>query len=102
MKQTSYLFLAVTLLCVIGTTSGGQSADNPAQKPNILFIAVDDMNDWNGVLKGNTQAKTPHLKALAAKGITFTNAHCAGTSLWAFALCHHEWDSSVDLGQLHQ
>ena len=77
MKQTSYLFLAVTLLCVIGTTSGGQSADNPAQKPNILFIAVDDMNDWNGVLKGNTQAKTPHLKALAAKGITFTNAHCA-------------------------
>jgi len=35
------------------------------------------MNDWNTVLGGNPQAKTPHLKALAAKGITFANAHCA-------------------------
>ena len=63
MKQATYLFLAVILLCVMVTTSNGQSADKPAQKPNILFIAIDDMNDWNGVLKGNPQAKTPHLKA---------------------------------------
>ena len=54
-----------------------EAAEASSKKPNILFIAVDDMNDWNGVLKGNPQAKTPHLEALAAKGITFTNAHCA-------------------------
>ena len=48
-----------------------------ADKPNFLFIAVDDMNDWNGVLDGNPQSKTPHMETLASKGMVFTNAHCA-------------------------
>ena len=48
-----------------------------ADKPNVLFIAVDDMNDWNGVLGGNPQSKTPHMETLASKGMVFTNAHCA-------------------------
>jgi arylsulfatase A-like enzyme len=48
-----------------------------AAKPNVLFIAIDDLNDWTGTLKGNPQAKTPHMDRLAAKGMTFTNAHCA-------------------------
>ena len=46
------------------------------QRPNVLFIAVDDMNDWVGVL-GDAQVITPNIDALADKGITFTNAHCA-------------------------
>lgn len=46
------------------------------QRPNVLFIAVDDMNDWVGVL-GDVQVKTPNIDALADKGITFANAHCA-------------------------
>ena len=48
-----------------------------ADKPNVLFIAIDDINDWNGVLGGNPQAQTPHMDALASKGMVFTNAHCA-------------------------
>lgn len=48
-----------------------------AAKPNILFIAVDDMNDWVGPLGGLDIAKTPGLDRLAAEGVTFTNAHCA-------------------------
>ena len=64
--------MAVTLLCLSGTNSQAQN-----KKPNILFIAIDDLNDWTSTLNGNPQAKTPNLKALAAKGITFTNAHCA-------------------------
>ena len=44
--------------------------------PNVLFIAVDDLNDWVGPLGGHPQVKTPHLDALAARGTTFTNAHC--------------------------
>ena len=46
-------------------------------KPNVLFIAIDDLNDWIGVLGGHPQARTPNLDRLAASGVLFTNAHCA-------------------------
>jgi arylsulfatase A-like enzyme len=46
------------------------------RQPNVLFIAVDDMNDWPGCLGGHPHAKTPHLDALAQRGMLFTNAHC--------------------------
>jgi arylsulfatase A-like enzyme len=47
-----------------------------AAKPNVLFIAIDDQNDWIGHLGGHPMAKTPNLDKLAARGTTFTNAHC--------------------------
>ena len=52
-------------------------AASPVPPPNVLFIAVDDLNDWTGMLKGNPQARTPHMDSLASKGMVFTNAHCA-------------------------
>lgn len=51
------------------------AADKPS-KPNILFIAIDDQNDWIGSLKGHPQARTPHLDAIAVRGTNFANAHC--------------------------
>jgi arylsulfatase A-like enzyme len=45
-------------------------------RPNILFIAIDDMNDWTGFLGGHSQAVTPNLDAVAKRGVNFTNAHC--------------------------
>lgn len=45
-------------------------------QPNILFIAIDDMNDWTGFLGGHPQALTPNMDRLAEKGVNFTNAHC--------------------------
>lgn len=45
-------------------------------QPNILFIAIDDQNDWIGHLGGHPMAKTPSLDKLAARGTTFLNAHC--------------------------
>lgn len=52
------------------------SALQGSDKPNILFIAVDDMNDWVGFMGGHPQAVTPNLDDLANKGVAFTNAHC--------------------------
>ncbi len=46
------------------------------ERPNILLITVDDLNDWVGCLGGHPQAKTPHFDRLAERGILFTNAHC--------------------------
>lgn len=47
-----------------------------APRPNVLFIAIDDLNDWEGCLGGHPQAKTPHMDRLARHGILFENAHC--------------------------
>lgn len=44
-------------------------------RPDILLIAIDDLNDWVGPLGGHPQAKTPRIDRLASRGITFTNAH---------------------------
>ena len=45
-------------------------------KPNVLFITVDDLNDWVGCLGGNPDAQTPNLDRLAQKSVLFNNAHC--------------------------
>jgi arylsulfatase A-like enzyme len=47
------------------------------QQPNILFIAIDDLNDWTGCLGGNLHAKTLNIDRLAKQGTLFTNAHCS-------------------------
>lgn len=46
------------------------------KKPNVLFIAIDDQNDWIGTLGGHPMAKTPNIDRLAAQGTVFLNAHC--------------------------
>lgn len=46
-------------------------------QPSVLFIAVDDLNDWVGCLGGHPQVKTPNIDRLAKRGVLFTNAHCA-------------------------
>jgi len=53
------------------------AAQSRGPKPNVLMIAVDDLNDWVGCLGGHPQARTPNLDRLAARGALFTNAHCA-------------------------
>lgn len=47
-----------------------------SERPNIVMIAIDDLNDWVEPLGGHPDVKTPAMKSLAARGLTFTNAHC--------------------------
>lgn len=46
-----------------------------AARPNVLMIAIDDLNDWVGCLGGHPQAQTPAMDKLAARGTVFLNAH---------------------------
>lgn len=46
---------------------------------NILFIIVDDLNSWIGVLGGHPQAHTPNIDALAQRGVLFVNAYCSAS-----------------------
>jgi len=63
------------LMCSI--CSAAETDQTKANKPNVLFIAVDDLNDWISPLGGYEGCKTPNLERLAAKGVTFTKAYCA-------------------------
>jgi len=45
-------------------------------RPNVLFIAVDDLNDWIGCLGGHPQSRTPNFDRLARRGTLFTRAYC--------------------------
>ena len=62
------LFFAVTVPL--------KAANAPNDHPNVLFIVIDDLNDWVGCLGGHPQAQTPNIDALAARGTLFANAHC--------------------------
>jgi len=48
-----------------------------AKRPNVLFIAVDDLNHWVGYLGRNPQTITPNIDRLAARGVRFTRSYCA-------------------------
>jgi len=68
----STIALLITLFLLNGRCCPAVASD----KPNILFIAVDDLNDWVGCLGGHPQAKTPNIDSLAKRGILFEQAYC--------------------------
>jgi arylsulfatase A-like enzyme len=72
-----HALMVMSLVCVVPTLNASQAAQ---QRPNILFIAIDDLNDWIGCLGGHPQTITPNLDRLAASGVLFSNAHCPGAA----------------------
>jgi len=60
--------------CVVSAALVAGAAD----RPNVLFISVDDLNDWVGVYGGHPQCKTPHIDRFASTAMVFRNASCAG------------------------
>ena len=65
--------MLLCLLLLLGYCSGLEKQQQT--QPNIVFISIDDLNDWVGFL-GYEQVKTPHMDRLAARGFSFSNAHC--------------------------
>jgi choline-sulfatase len=68
------LRIAAALLLVF--VGAGQLAAQEPRRPNVLMIAIDDLNDWVSPLDGHPAVKTPHFELLAKSGTTFLNAHC--------------------------
>ena len=71
MYLKSIIFFFSSLLIL----SCNPSITNNQKKPNIVFISIDDLNDWVGFL-GYKKAITPNMDRLAENGFSFTNAHC--------------------------
>ncbi|MBT8046305.1 MAG: sulfatase-like hydrolase/transferase [Pontiella sp.] len=73
MKYLSSMFCVALLV-------GVALAEQPKTKEyNVLFIAIDDLNDWVGCLGGNQQAITPNLDRFAESGMVMNKAYCPGT-----------------------
>jgi arylsulfatase A-like enzyme len=72
-------FLKLTGVGLTAFSFSGMISCLPQQKSkqNVLFIAVDDLNDWIGCLDGHPDVKTPNLDRLAERGVLFTKAYCA-------------------------
>ena len=70
------LLVSAIVMIFYPVMASPQTTAPRVDRPNILFIAIDDMNDWTGFLGGHPQAVTPRMDALADRGVNFTNAHC--------------------------
>jgi len=68
----------VQKFCVLVVAGLCMAAAAVAAPPNVVFFAVDDMNDWIGPHRTTPVAITPNIDRLAARGVNFTNAHTAG------------------------
>src|SRR5688572_23279565 len=74
------VFVAATLMVGLALSFDQVCvAQTSSTKPNVLFIVIDDLNDWVGYLGGNAQSPTPNLDRLARRGVRFTNAHASAT-----------------------
>ncbi len=64
-------------LATAGMVSGSQvfAQDQRNRRPNVLFLAVDDLNTRIGCY-GHAFMKTPHMDNLAAQGVRFERAYC--------------------------
>ena len=78
--MVSRLIASVVIVCLaaaIGPVKIDRVAAAAERPPNVLFIPVDDLNDWTGFQGGHPQSKTPNLDRLAARGTVFDLAYCA-------------------------
>ena len=63
--------------CILPLTAGlcrGQVNENV--RPNVLFIVIDDLNDWITLFGEGNPIRTPNLEELAHRGTFFKNAYC--------------------------
>lgn len=70
------LLLSLVFVSITGCKSQNEKpSEEPTKKPNILFIAIDDLRPELGAY-GSEIAITPNMDALAANGLLFNNAYC--------------------------
>ncbi|MBP8256302.1 MAG: sulfatase [Opitutaceae bacterium] len=73
--RSATLWLAVLFVPLVPLSFAAPAAS----KPNVLIIAIDDLNDWVGEFGGNRQTRTPNMDRFCAEGaVAFQNAYCPG------------------------
>ncbi len=74
-SQSQVMVLAAACLCLLlGACATSETSALP-ERPNVLFIVVDDLNVALGSYDGYATAKTPNLDRLASEGVQFDRAY---------------------------
>jgi len=69
--------VVLMLLTSLGSFNTAAAEGEKADKPNVLFICVDDISWFDAGCYGNADIKTPNIDALAAEGLKFNQAFTA-------------------------
>ena len=104
MKTISFMLMCLSLTMVMGQNSHQPSPKVGPKQPNILWIYVEDTNDWMSCY-GDTVVKTPNIDQLASDGIRFDRAYMTAgvcsptrsaniTSMYQTSIGAHEHYSS--------
>ena len=75
MRTSPLLALLVVLVGCAGEPARKSTESAESARPNVLFIAVDDLRPELGCY-GVTHVKTPHIDRLASEGLVFGRAFC--------------------------
>jgi len=77
MRTFSYLFIFLNTLLFSCTSGKKENADSTTndQKPNVLFIAVDDLRPELAAY-GEDHIQSPSMDKLAAESLVFNRAYC--------------------------
>lgn len=105
--------LALIILLACASEPEGDTQEAASGRPNVLFIAIDDLNDWVGHLDGREGIRTPALDRLANRGVSFVRAYAPAMSCTpsrhavltgqmpsttgVYGLIHHHWRSDPAL-----
>lgn len=73
-KMSRRMIALLGSFCFVFSNSQDALAQKDTERPNILFIAVDDLNNHEGTY-GKEYVKTPHFDQLAASGVQFNRAY---------------------------
>lgn len=68
------ILLSFAVACI---SIGNLQAESPSEKPNVILITIDDLNDWIEPLGGHPNAKTPAINDFCKDAVVFRNAVCA-------------------------
>jgi len=75
MKNILFYVLGLGLLILVNGTLSSCNSVKSDTPPNVVFIFLDDLNDWALHPKGHPETLVPNIDKLARNSVSFTNAH---------------------------